>query len=242
MTLPNPRTALVTGGSRGIGAAVARTLARDGLDVVVTCVQGVAAAEAVAAEVRALGRRAQVLAFDVKDSAATGAAIRVLLESTPIDVVVNNAGIIADGLFPALSAQAWHDVLRTSLDGFYNVTQPLIMAMAKRRWGRVINMTSISGVHGNRGQVNYAAAKAGLIGATKSLALEFAKRGITVNAVAPGLIDTDMIAGAPVSELIAQIPMARLGQAQEVAEVVAFLASERASYVTGQVIAVAGGL
>jgi 3-oxoacyl-[acyl-carrier protein] reductase len=235
------RRALVTGASRGIGAAIARCLARDGLDVVVNCRSSVAEAETVAAEVRALGRAGVVACFDVRDAEATRLGLEPLL-ADGIDVLVNNAGITRDGPFPTMAPDAWSDVLGTTLGGFYNVTRPLVMPMVGRRWGRIVNVSSISGVIGNRGQVNYAAAKAGLIGATKALALEMAKRGVTVNAVAPGLIETEMLEGAPVDELLKHVPMRRLGRAEEVAELVAFLASEKASYITGQVIGISGGL
>jgi 3-oxoacyl-[acyl-carrier protein] reductase len=234
--------ALVTGGSRGIGAACARVLARDGLDVAITCVGRRAAADAVADELRALGARAWVLQFDVRDAAAAQAAIESLLSETEIDVVVNNAGVVADGPFPGLAPEEWHGVLDTTLDGFFHVTQPLVMPMVRRKWGRIVNVASISGVHGNRGQVNYAAAKGGLIAATKALALELASRNITVNAVAPGLIDTEMIAEVPRDEIVKHIPMKRIGTAEEVAELVAFLASNKAAYVTGEIISISGGL
>jgi 3-oxoacyl-[acyl-carrier protein] reductase len=239
---PARRVALVTGASRGIGAAVARTLARDGHDIALTCVQQRAAADALAGELRELGRRIWVAQFDVKDAGASRAAIDQLLAETEIHVVVNNAGVAADAAFPALSAAAWHTVVDTTLDGFFHVTQPLVMAMARRRWGRIVNIASLSGVRGNRGQVNYAAAKAGLIGATKALALELASRNITVNAVAPGLIDTEMIASAPIDEIVKQIPMKRVGTAQEVADAVAFLVSDKSAYMTGQVLVLSGGL
>jgi len=232
----------VTGASRGIGAAIAVALARDGHDVIVNYTKNEAAAEAVRAKVEGLGRRAVLARFDVTDQAATRARIAELLEEAPIDVLVNNAGIVADAPFPSMSPDGWDSVVRTSLDGFYNVTQPLVMPMVRRRWGRIVTLSSISGVMGNRGQVNYAAAKAGLIGATKSLAQELAKRNITVNAVAPGLIETDMIEGAPIEEILKQVPMRRLGKPEEVAELVAFLASDKASYITGQVVGIAGGL
>lgn len=235
------RTALVTGASRGIGAAIARCLARDGFDLVLTCKNNVARAEEVAADVRAFGRSATILAFDVADAAATERALAEL-GSRAIDVVVNNAGVTHDGPFPATTPHAWSSVVDTTLSGFYNVTRPLVMPMVSRRWGRIVNVASVSGVVGNRGQVNYAAAKAGLVGATKALALELAKRGITVNAVAPGLIDTDMIKSAPVEEIVKHIPMRRVGRAEEVAELVSFLVSDRAAYITGQVIGVTGGL
>jgi 3-oxoacyl-[acyl-carrier protein] reductase len=239
---PARKVALVTGASRGIGAAVARTLAGDGLDIALTCVRQRAAADALADEIRERGRKAWVAQFDVKDADGARAAIDRLLADTEIHVVVNNAGVAADAAFPALSSRAWHDVLDTTLDGFFHVTQPLIMAMARRRWGRIVNIASLSGVRGNRGQVNYAAAKAGLIGATKALALELASRNITVNAVAPGLIDTEMVVGAPVDEIVKMIPMKRMGTAQEVADLVSYLVSEKSSYMTGQVLVLSGGL
>jgi 3-oxoacyl-[acyl-carrier protein] reductase len=236
------KVALVTGASRGIGAAVARTLANDGFDIAATCVHQRAAADALAEQIRALGRRAWVAQFDVKDAVQARAAIEQLLAQTEIHVVVNNAGVAADAAFPALSREAWHNVIDTSLDGFFHVTQPLVMPMVRRKWGRIINIASVSGVHGNRGQVNYSAAKAGLIGATKALAIELASRNITVNAVAPGLIDTEMVAAAPVDEILKHIPMKRMGTAQEVADLVAYLVSDKAAYMTGQVLTLAGGL
>jgi 3-oxoacyl-[acyl-carrier protein] reductase len=207
-----------------------------------TCVRQRAAADALADDIRERGRRAWVAQFDVKDATAARAAIDQLLAETEIHVVVNNAGVASDAAFPALSPAAWHHVVDTTLDGFFHVTQPLIMAMARRRWGRIVNIASLSGVRGNRGQVNYAAAKAGLIGATKALALELASRHITVNAVAPGLIDTEMSAGAPIDEIVAQIPMKRMGTAQEVADLVSYLVSDRSAYMTGQVLVLSGGL
>jgi 3-oxoacyl-[acyl-carrier protein] reductase len=236
------RTALVTGASRGIGAAIACALARDGLDVIVNYVANETAAHDVAGRVRALGAKATVARFDVRDHDETRRKLGELLAECTIDVLVNNAGVVADGPFPSMNAEAWEKVTRTSIDGFFNVTQPLVMPMVRRKWGRIVTLSSVSGVIGNRGQVNYSAAKAALIGATKSLAQELAKRKITVNAVAPGLVETEMVAGAPVDEILKHIPMQRMGKPEEVAELVAFLASDKAAYITGQVITIAGGL
>ncbi len=236
--------ALVTGASRGIGAATALALARAGHPVILNYRSEDAAAEATRAAIEAAGGSAELCKFDVADAAAASAAMEKLLadEARPIGVLVNNAGVARDAPFPAIEREDWERVTRTTLDGFYNVTRPLVMPMVRRRWGRIINVSSVSGVIGNRGQVNYSAAKAGLIGATRSLAQEVAHRGVTVNAVAPGLIETDMIAGAPIEEILKHIPMRRLGKPEEVASLVAWLASPEAAYVTGQVIGINGGL
>ena len=235
--------ALVTGASRGIGAAVARALAAAGHPVIINYSSEHALAQGVAAQIEAAGGRCTLMAFDVGDPEASGAAMaQILADAEPLGVIVNNAGVARDSPLPALERDDWALVLRTTLDGFYNVTRPAIMPMVRRRWGRIINISSVSAIMGNRGQVAYAAAKAGILGATKSLALEVARRGITVNAVAPGLIETDMIKDVPLEHVMPRIPAQRLGQPEEVAALVAFLASDVAGYITGQVIGINGGM
>ena len=237
------KRALVTGGSGGIGAAICRRLAADGYFVYVHANQNLARAQALVDAIRADGGQAEALAFDVTDAEASRATLEALIADAPIQVLVNNAGIHDDAVFPGMNAAQWHSVLDVSLNGFFNVTQPLTMAMIRSRWGRVINITSIAGLTGNRGQVNYSAAKGALHAATKSLSLELASRGVTVNAVAPGIIATDMIDGVFDKQAIeSMVPMKRAGRPEEVANVVSFLASEQASYLSGQIISVNGGM
>lgn len=242
MTTPLKR-ALVTGGSGGIGSAISRRLAADGLEVIIHANSHLATAQALAARIVADGGRAQAVAFDVTDASATADALQALLEQGPIQVLVNNAGIHDDAVFPGMQLTQWQRVLDVSLNGFFHVTQPLTLPMIRTRWGRIITITSVAAVMGNRGQVNYSAAKGALHAATKSLALEVASRGITVNAVAPGIIDTGMSQDSFSADDIARmVPMKRAGKAEEVADLVSFLASERAAYISGQIISINGGM
>jgi 3-oxoacyl-[acyl-carrier protein] reductase len=237
------KRALVTGGSGVIGDAICRELAGQGFHVVVHANTHMDTAHALAAELCGHGASAEAIAFDVCDNQATARALEQLLVTGPIQVLVNNAGIHDDALLPAMDEARWRRVIDVSLNGFYNVTRPLIMPMVRTRWGRIVTVTSIAGLLGNRGQVNYSAAKAGLHGATKALALEVASRGITVNAVAPGIIESPAIAAAFPAERIKQlVPLGRAGRPEEVAAMVGFLCSERAGYVSGQVISVNGGM
>jgi len=238
------KSVLVTGSSRGIGKAIAQRLARDGYTVVVHCRSRREEADAVAAGIQADGGQARVLQFDIAERDAASAALLADIEAHGCYYgVVANAGVARDTAFPAMTGEEWDQVLGTNLDGFFNVLNPLVMPMVQRRKpGRIVTMASVSGLVGNRGQVNYSAAKAGIIGATKALALELAKRSITVNCVAPGLIETDMIEEVPMEEALKMIPARRVGRPHEVAAAVSYLMSEDAGYVTRQVLSVNGGL
>ncbi|WP_426287200.1 3-oxoacyl-ACP reductase FabG [Luteibacter sp. E-22] len=238
-------TILVTGSSRGIGRAIAMNLADAGYDLVLHCRSRREEAEAVQADIAGKGRAARILQFDISDRAASAAALEADVAAHGAYYgVVCNAGLTRDGAFPGLTSEDWDQVLRTNLDGFYNVLHPLVMPMIRRRApGRIVCITSVSGLIGNRGQVNYSASKAGVIGAAKALAVELAKRRITVNCVAPGLIDTDMLEPeVPVEQILKAIPMERTGTPEEVAAAVRFLVSAEAGYITRQVLAVNGGL
>ncbi|MGH8137386.1 MAG: 3-oxoacyl-ACP reductase FabG [Steroidobacteraceae bacterium] len=237
------KRALVTGGSGGIGGAICKRLARDGHYVYVHAHRSVETAATLVREIVGAGGLAQAVSFDVTDADATRAALEVVLHDGPIQILVNNAGVHDDAVFPGMSAEQWHRVINTSISGFFHVTQPLMMQMIRTRWGRIVNTSSVTALTGNRGQVNYAAAKGALNAATKSLALEVASRGVTVNAVAPGIIATPMSDKVFDDETIARlVPMKRAGLPAEVASLVAFLVSNEAAYVTAQIISINGGM
>ncbi len=235
---------LVTGSSRGIGKEIALYLAKNGYDVVLHCQKNIEKAKEVQKEIENLGSKARILQFDIKNRQECLNTISKDIEQNGVYyATVLNAGIARDNVFPVMEENEWDDVLNTNLGGFYNVLKPIIMPMIEKRIkGRIVTLSSISGLRGNRGQVNYSASKAGIIGATKALSLELAKRGITVNCVAPGVIESDMTKDLPVDEVKKMIPMKRFGTGKEVASLVNYLLSEDASYITGQVISVNGGL
>ena len=235
--------ALVTGGTGVIGAAICREVARAGHHVFVHAHSRTELAQDIAASIRKEGGSAEAVTFDVADAAATGMALAALLDRAPIQILVNNAGVTADAPLAGMSHAQWHGVIDVALHGFFNVTQPLLLPMIRTRWGRIVNISSIAAMAGNRGQANYAAAKAGLIAAGKSLAIEVARRGVTVNSVAPGIINTPMAEAAFDDDAIKRlVPMQRAGTAQEVAQLVAFLASDGAAYISGQCVSINGAL
>ena len=241
--MSDKQIAVVTGGSRGIGRAIAAELAGHGYDVVITYKANDEAAKETLRLIREAGGDGEALKFDVGSAAEAEAKINELLaRREKIDVMVNNAGVTADGLFMMMPREDWDSVIDTTLQGFYNMTKPILRKMVRRKRGAIVSLASVSALVGNRGQANYAAAKAGLIAASRALAAEVARLGIRVNVVAPGLIETDMIKGLPVENVKAMIPMARIGRPEEVAKVVRFLCSDDASYITGQVISVNGGM
>ncbi len=237
------KRALVTGGSGALGASICRTLARAGMQVTVHANSNPALARDLCEAIRADGGQAESATFDVRDGAACARELERLLQAGPFQVLVHNAGVTADAPMAGMSAEQWSSVIDVSLNGFFNVARPLLLPMLRTRWGRVVAVSSVAGIMGNRGQANYAAAKAGLHGAVKSLAIEVASRGVTANAVAPGIIDSPMSNRAFSAEEIARlVPMKRAGTPQEVAAVVGFICSEEAAYLSGQVIAVDGAL
>jgi 3-oxoacyl-[acyl-carrier protein] reductase len=243
MTTLSGKRALVTGASGALGSAIARRLAADGATVLLHAHANATAVEALASEIQASGGNAECWPFDLTDDAAVAQACAQMLATGPVQIIVNNAGIHDDAVFPGMRADQWHRVIDVSLNGFFRVTQPLVLPMLRTRWGRIINVSSVAALAGNRGQVNYAAAKGALNSATKALSLELASRGVTVNAIAPGIIESPMAASAFDAEAVARmVPAKRAGKPEEVAALAGFLASAEAGYITGQIISVNGGL
>jgi 3-oxoacyl-[acyl-carrier protein] reductase len=238
----NNKAAIITGGSRGIGRAISVALGASGYHVIINYKSRKSEAEETLEHVRKAGGNGDIIAFDISDSVETKKAMTEIIQANNIEVLVNNAGITADGLFIMMPEKDWHSVVDTALNGFYNVTKPVLKQMMRKKKGSVVSIASVAGLIGNRGQANYSAAKAGIIAASKSISSEVARLGIRVNIVAPGLIQTEMIKDAPVDMIKKIIPMARIGKPEEVASVVKFLCSEDASYITGQVISVNGGM
>ena len=242
MTTSSGKRALITGASGALGRAIALRLAAGGAHVIALANRRLDAVQALVEEIRAAGGQAQACQFDLSSREATHAACEALLQDGPVQILVNNAGTHDDAAFPALREAQWHDVIDVSLHGFFHVTQPLTLPMIRTRWGRIINISSVSALTGNRGQVNYAAAKGALNSATKALALELASRGITVNAVAPGIIAGGMAEGLDAAVIERMVPMKRAGTPDEVAALVAFLASSDAAYISGQVMSINGAM
>jgi 3-oxoacyl-[acyl-carrier protein] reductase len=241
--MASPRRALITGASGDLGSALARRLARDGAAVLLHANSRPEAVQALADEIRAAGGEAQCCIFDLTDGAAARSACEAMLKAGPVQIIVNNAGVHDDAVFPGMRAAQWHRVIDVSLNGFFHVTQPLLLPMLRTRWGRILNITSVSALAGNRGQVNYAAAKGAVNSATKALSLEVASRGVTVNAIAPGIIASAMADKAFDAAAIAQlVPAKRAGTPEEVAALASFLASDEAAYISGQVISINGGM
>ena len=241
--MENKKSVLITGASGGIGSAIAKAVALAGYEVVAHYNRNAAPVEQMANEIREQGGSIRLLQFNIRDREQCKAVLEKDIEENGVYYgVVTNAGVCADAAFPAMTDEYWDKVIDTNLNGFYNVLHPIVMPMCRKRRGRIVTISSVSGVIGNRGQVNYSASKAGLIGATKALATELASRGITVNSVAPGVIETEMIKDAPLDMILPAIPMKRVGKPEEVAATVVFLLSEGAAYITRQVISVNGGL
>lgn len=241
--MTSQKRALITGGSGDIGSAIAKQLAQDGFEVIIHANHNVSKAESLAKALNAKGFKATAIQFDVTDPNSVTPVLEALLEEGAIDVIINNAGIHDDAVMAGMSSQQWQTVIDVSLNGFFNVTQPLLMPMIRKRWGRIINIASIAGVTGNHGQTNYAAAKAGLIGASKSLALELASRKITVNVIAPGIIEGEMTRDLFPDEVVKKtVPMQNIGQPEDIAYGVSYLASDKAKYITSQVLNINGGM